>query len=219
MELLKELNLFLDKNLSLEDVENLRRETENDYVETMDIESFIMETEHYLYDLVFWGLQKERQEITQNIIDFCKSYGFKSVYDYGCGIGLDTIPLMESGLKIYYYDLPSKHLDFLRFRMHRRGIERAYVELDSYFEVDLINCIAVLEHVKEPLQLLKKLLTRGKYISWIIDLGPDALAISRLALFPIREAIDSGKSVFIENIEIQRMRMEQSRPCLFKIIR
>ncbi|WP_443079012.1 class I SAM-dependent methyltransferase [Streptosporangium sp. NBC_01495] len=47
--------------------------------------------------------------------------GARTVVDFGCGVGNDTLPLLDAGFDVTSCDYDSPSTAFLRWRLHRRG--------------------------------------------------------------------------------------------------
>jgi ubiquinone/menaquinone biosynthesis C-methylase UbiE len=82
----------------------------------------------------------------------------KTVLDYGCGPGHDTILFAESGAgHVFYYDVSPLALEILEARLKMHGlVNRASpVKRCHIPKVDHVHCAGVLHHSENPLGCLK----------------------------------------------------------------
>ncbi len=86
----------------------------------------------------------------------------KKVIDVGCGAGILTESLAKKGAKAVGLDLSSQVLIAAREHAKRQHLEIDYVEepveayAKSHFgEFDAVSCMEMLEHVPDPLQIVK----------------------------------------------------------------
>jgi SAM-dependent methyltransferase len=82
----------------------------------------------------------------------------KTVLDYGCGPGHDTILFCQHGAgHVFYYDISPLALEIVDTRLEMHGladraspVERPWVPM-----VDHIHCAGVLHHTEDPLGILR----------------------------------------------------------------
>jgi 2-polyprenyl-3-methyl-5-hydroxy-6-metoxy-1,4-benzoquinol methylase len=83
------------------------------------------------------------------------------VLDYGCGIGVNGLMFAAQGHEVTLTDFESPKLLFARQLVEKSELDNVEVipfgELDEEREWDLILCLLVMEHVKEPDLLLERL--------------------------------------------------------------
>jgi ubiquinone/menaquinone biosynthesis C-methylase UbiE len=84
----------------------------------------------------------------------------KTVLDYGCGPGHDTILLCQHGAgHVFYYDISPLALDIVdaRLEMHGLADHASPCERTRFPHVDHIHCAGVLHHTEEPEAILRGL--------------------------------------------------------------
>ncbi len=93
-----------------------------------------------------------------NILHSVKYLGKAKILDFGGGIGLIS-SIMSKNNTIYYYDLPSKTREFAKYL--NKKIKSNVIFIDSEEEafkldINFIICVDVLEHLTNPIEIVKK---------------------------------------------------------------
>jgi len=126
-------------------------------------EAFYRELEHGEY------FASARPEF-QRTLTFLRPLGLKRVLDVGCGSGIFLDQAKGAGMETYGLEFNAKAAEKARAKGHRishcllRDFQRSQVS----GELDLITIFQVLEHVSDPLDLVRQaagLLDAGKYIA------------------------------------------------------
>lgn len=85
----------------------------------------------------------------------------KTVLDYGCGPGHDTILFLKNGAKrVYYFDISRQAITTTSERIRFYGFTNATNLLDhppSFPEVDHLHCAGVIHHMADPVWELTEL--------------------------------------------------------------
>lgn len=113
----------------------------------------------------------------------------KTILDYGCGPGFDTILFLKNRAKrVYYADVSWKalqntthHLNLYDYR-HRTS---AILLPDSLPRIDLIHCAGVLHHVEDPLGVLRDFRHTGAPVQIMVYDGE--ISEKSTSLVPITE--------------------------------
>lgn len=81
------------------------------------------------------------------------------VLDFGGGIGTNSIELAKQGNDVYYYDLPSKTQEFAKYLAARSDVKVTFLTKEEMLSMkfDVILATDVLEHIKEPMSVVKEL--------------------------------------------------------------
>jgi ubiquinone/menaquinone biosynthesis C-methylase UbiE len=105
-----------------------------------------------------------RNNLYPGLLDLMPVAGFegKTVLDFGCGPGHDTIGFLLNGVKhVYALDSSQKGLKALRARLKAHGLSNCSVlpgsELPYVPLVDHIHCAGVLHHLADPSAALRML--------------------------------------------------------------
>ncbi len=95
---------------------------------------------------------------------FPPEVGFRRVYDFGCGIGTDGLFLASRGYEVTLVDVDGPAFRFARHRFERRGMTAKFVESDSSLPepdgtYDAIICFDVFEHLEDPIEVARRLVS------------------------------------------------------------
>jgi SAM-dependent methyltransferase len=139
-----------------------------------EIERFYATTSHYLYNSLIFYESGDRKDLKPTIAQLVKQYDIKSVLDYGCGVGNDTLPMLEMGLKVYSVDFCSPSMEFLKWRIKRRGLDKnsEVIDIKSISKLpsaDLVWTVDVLEHMLHPEKLVDMISAKTKSFAAFID--------------------------------------------------
>jgi SAM-dependent methyltransferase len=101
----------------------------------------------------------ERQRLYPSLLELMPvQQEGKTVLDYGCGPGHDTLLfcLNDAG-HVFYYDISSLALEIVdaRLEMHGLADHASPVTRDHFPKVDHVHCAGVLHHTSDPLGCLK----------------------------------------------------------------
>lgn len=122
-------------------------------------ERFYEETDAYIYELASY----EKDNWRANLADMLgRAMGGRHVLEYGCGIGSFAFMLVEAGLRVTACDISRVNLQFLQHRIERRdwadriAVARPDEALRPAEHYDVIACQHVLEHLDDPIGLLRQ---------------------------------------------------------------
>ncbi|MBI1759044.1 MAG: methyltransferase domain-containing protein [Actinobacteria bacterium] len=85
------------------------------------IRRFYADTPSYLYNQVIWHASGNRPPYLRDALPLLRRERSRTVLDYGCGIGADTLALRATGYTVIACDLDSPPTRFLRWRQARAG--------------------------------------------------------------------------------------------------
>ena len=144
------------------------------------VEEFYAQSNIYLYHLIGYWLEGFKRPTHAWIYQSTAGNIRASILDYGCGIGCDGIAFLNAGFTVAFADLPSRSLEFLRWRLQQRmhlGIHiyplAPGIEIPRH---DIVWCLDVLEHLPahEHEAFLDHLATLGESV--ILNLIDDKTA-------------------------------------------
>lgn len=129
-------------------------------------EEFYRSTEGYLYDLTAFA-ESGTKEPYRALIRYLLPPG-ATLLDYGCGIGSDGLRFLAEGYRVAFADFNNPSTRYLRWRLKRRGIDSPLYDVEQLpagLRFDLVYSFDVLEHVKEPLELMRRLEGLGRFVA------------------------------------------------------
>jgi len=114
-----------------------------------------------LFELIEWHATDQIHYRTLILRDFAATRPGRRYLDYGSGIGNDALVLAAAGFEITLADISECLLAFAAWRCRRRGFTVRTIDLrrqrlppDSF---DLVVCLDVLEHIPQPLDVMRDL--------------------------------------------------------------
>lgn len=93
--------------------------------------------------------------------DMAKRLGMKRYLDYGAGTGSGALFFAKENIETTAADLSRRMLDFAEWRFKRRGFSARFLDMKKEAlpekTFDMITCFHVLQHVEDPLALMRQL--------------------------------------------------------------
>jgi SAM-dependent methyltransferase len=142
------------------------------YEQTLDREwegcrdeaTFYRTSEAYLYNLTAFAMTGTKQPYLETLTRLVPPPA--RVLDYGCGIGSDGLTLIEAGYDVEFADFDNPSVEYLRWRLRRRGFTAPIHDLDREVPggFDAAYSFDVIEHVPDPHAFLGELERRAKLI-------------------------------------------------------
>lgn len=142
-------------------------------------QAFYQESEVYLYHLIGYWLEGWKRPAHAWLLQ--SAGGMRcSVLDYGCGIGCDGLWFLDAGFDVAFADMPSRSLDFLRWRLKQRwyfGVPVYEVPFQKPIPPQtFVWCMDVLEHLppEDHAAFLTYLASLGRFV--LVNLVDDKSA-------------------------------------------
>jgi SAM-dependent methyltransferase len=147
---LAELKEYLGGAYDQRRLERWEDEVTEEYARLGDEAELYRRSEAYLYNLTVFAMSGTKDPYLAEIARrFPRG---TRLLDYGCGIGSDGLRLLEAGYDVSFADFDNPSVEYLRWRLRRRGLDARIFDLDrerpSGFE--LAYAFDVLEHVDDP---------------------------------------------------------------------
>lgn len=131
--------------------------------------SFYRESDLYIFDLTMYQTLLYGRGFYDWYVKTIRTYGWRTVLDYGGGIGEYTIVAADEGVAPVFLEVAgSRTLDYALWRFDKRGLvnievwnENAGLTGDAF---DFIVIMDVLEHLEEPVALIAKLAQCTRFV-------------------------------------------------------
>jgi 2-polyprenyl-3-methyl-5-hydroxy-6-metoxy-1,4-benzoquinol methylase len=143
---------------------------------------FYNNSETEVFDLIGWHASDPIHHRTLHCLNIARAAGARSLLDYGSGIGSDAIVFAQAGLDVTLADVSDPLRRFAQWRCERRGFRVRSLDLKrespSEAAYDAAICFDVLEHVPDPVAVVKTLtraLTASGYLFLHAPFGSDPL--------------------------------------------
>lgn len=192
---LEELNAYLGDAFDEHLLHTHQAQIETEEEAATDEATFYRTSEAYLYDLTAFGLWDTKLPYFE---DLRRVVGPGArILDYGCGIGTDGLRLIDQGHKVGFADFANPSIEFLRWRLERRGVHPPVAEvydLDEHVPggFDLAYSFDVIEHVEDPFGFVGELEARAKVVA-VNLLEPDPEDVHLHKPLPIEALLDHAQ--------------------------
>ncbi|MBS1791062.1 MAG: class I SAM-dependent methyltransferase [Acidobacteria bacterium] len=159
-----------------------KREWESDWRRTPEeVKNFYRTSQSYIFEHVWW----HATDLTTNadnveLLRFALRLGATRYLDFGSGVGANAILFARNGFNVTLADVSPPMLEFARWRLQRRGIEAALIDLnqrkltDEHF--DFVTAVDVFEHLPRPsieLRQLHRAMRKGGTLVFNCRTGED----------------------------------------------
>ena len=129
-----------------------------------EVVTFFRASVSYLYNLVIWEASGHRPDYVTESLPHLAANGIRSILDFGCGIGSDTIAFHSRGYEVVGCDYESPSTRFLHWRS---GGDLVVVEphrLDVRHGADAVWVIDTLDHLPDIGGALGRILPRARMV-------------------------------------------------------
>lgn len=159
-----ELREYLGADFELDRLHQYQQQLDREYAEIGDEQAFYRTSLGYLYNLTAFAMTGTKlpylAEIERHVEPGAR------LLDYGCGIGADGLLLLEAGYEVEFADFDNPSVEYLRWRLARRGLEAPIHNLlkgvpDGF---DAAYAFDVIEHVDDPFAFLGEMERRARIV-------------------------------------------------------
>lgn len=140
------------------------------------VSDFYKMTSYYIYNSFIFNKSGDRISKIKPLIPILKKYNLNSVLDYGCGIGLDGLEMLDHELEVHFVDFISPSTDFLKWQLakYKKMNNRYFIhDIETIKKnppsVDLIWTVDVLEHMLNPMRIFQTFTKQTKAFIYYID--------------------------------------------------
>lgn len=156
-----ELRAYLGDQFDLSLLQRYEQQLDDEWAGCGDEGDFYRTSHGYLYNLTAFamtGTKDPYHQALRSIVD-----PGARLLDYGCGIGSDGLAFLEAGYRVEFADFDNPSVEYLRWRLRRRGLSARIHNLDEGVPggFDLAYSFDVIEHVADPFAFLEELERRA----------------------------------------------------------
>jgi hypothetical protein len=162
---------------------------EAEFASCGDEAAFYRSSQAYLYNLTAFAMTGTKvpylEELARRLEPGAR------ILDYGCGIGSDGLALMAAGFRVEFADYDNPSVEYLRWRLARRGLDAPIHDLDRGVPggYDAAYSWDVIEHVDDPHGFLDELEERASLVAVnLLDPEPGETGLHRE--LPVDELLD-----------------------------
>jgi SAM-dependent methyltransferase len=160
-----ELRAYLGPAYERRRLEQYQLQLEDEFAACGDEERFYRTSQAYLYNLTAFAMTGTKLPYLRELAH--RVPPGSRVLDYGCGIGSDGLILLEAGYRVEFADFANPSIDYLRWRLQRRGLRAPIHDLDRDVPggFDAAYAFDVIEHVPDALEFLGELERRAELVA------------------------------------------------------
>ena len=155
---LAELKSYLGSDYDEAQLRRSQEAVEHELQQLGDETELYRTSRAYLYDLTMFAMSGTKDPYLEDLTRVVPPPA--RILDYGCGIGSDGLRLLAAGYSVAFADFANPSVDYLRWRLAKRGFEAEIFDLDRQ-EIppgyDASYAFDVIEHVEDPVAFLQEM--------------------------------------------------------------
>jgi len=127
------------------------------------IEQFYDASQATIYELMWWHTLGDDASPLAYVtaLHLAQQHGCQSYLDFGSGVGSGAILFARHGFTVTLADISSTLLGFSQWRLERRQLPAAYVDLKvsqlPHHAFDFMTAMDVFEHLVDPVETVERL--------------------------------------------------------------
>ena len=132
-----------------------------------EFEEYYENSKSYIDAMAVYNTTGKKLRLFSKINKVIESLGdVKTIVDFGCGVGSDSLEFSSLGYDIIAIDLSSAALDFTKWRRRKYKMQFRILNTNGKIpQADLILSLDTLEHVYDPYKTIKRLIeSKPKYL-------------------------------------------------------
>jgi len=159
-----ELREYLGDAFEVERLWLYQEQLEAEFDACADEQAFYRSSTSYLYNLTAFAMTGTKLPYLRELLRHVPTGA--RLLDYGCGIGSDGLLLLEAGYRVEFADFANPSVEYLRWRMRRRGLEAPTHDLATGVPegFDAAYAFDVIEHVPDPFAFLQEMEQRARLV-------------------------------------------------------
>jgi SAM-dependent methyltransferase len=159
-----ELREYLGDEFEVERLWHYQETLDTEFAQATDEAEFYRTSKAYLYNLTAFAMTGTKLPYLRELIRAVKPGA--RLLDYGCGIGSDGLMLLEAGYAVEFADFANPSVEYLRWRLKRRGREAPIHDLGEHVPggFDVAYAFDVIEHVPDPFAILGEMERRARLV-------------------------------------------------------
>ena len=169
-----ELAEYLGDAYDRELLEQYQRTLADEFAGCGDEAAFYRTSRGYLYNLTAFAMTGTKLPYLAELTRLVPAGS--RLLDYGCGIGSDGLMLLEAGYRVEFADFDNPSVEYLRWRLARRGLDATIHDLDKSVPggFDAAYAFDVIEHVPDAFEFLAEMERRADLVLVnLLELEPD----------------------------------------------
>ncbi len=159
-----DLRDYLGDGFELERLWRYQQQLDTEFDEVDDEAAFYRTSTGYLYNLTAFAMTGTKLPYLRELVRLVPPGA--RLLDYGCGIGSDGLMLLEAGYRVEFADFDNPSIEYLRWRLARRGLQAPIHDLDATVPGGFDGAYAfdVIEHVPDPFAFLSEMERRARLV-------------------------------------------------------